>query len=64
MTEPRTLEQVRADIEAERTALADAVEHLREATDVSAKLKAKLPLIIGVVAVIVALRVALHRLRD
>ncbi|HTR33216.1 MAG TPA: DUF3618 domain-containing protein [Gaiellaceae bacterium] len=62
--ETRTIEQIRADIESERTALAGAVEDLRQATDVTAKLKAKLPLIIGVAAILVALRIALHRLRD
>jgi hypothetical protein len=45
----RTLEQVRQEIEAEREQLAGAVDHLRdeihEATDVSAKLKAKLPVV-------------------
>jgi hypothetical protein len=45
----RTPEQVRADIQAEREQLAQAVEHLRDslgqATDVAGKLKAKLPLV-------------------
>jgi hypothetical protein len=43
----RSLEQVRREIEAEREQLADAVDSLRseigEATDVGAKLRAKLP---------------------
>jgi hypothetical protein len=43
----RTLEQVRTEIEAEREQLAGAVDSLRsgidEATDVGAKLRAKLP---------------------
>lgn len=48
-TNSRTPEQVRRDIETERDQLADAVENLRteigEATNVTAKLKAKLPLV-------------------
>ncbi len=52
--EPRTPEQVQKDIEAERERLAGAVEHLRTelgaATDVTAKLKPKLPLLAGGVA--------------
>jgi hypothetical protein len=51
MTAPagnRTPEQIRADIDAERRRLADAVDHLRgslgEATDITGKLKARLPL--------------------
>jgi hypothetical protein len=47
----RTPEQIRAELEAERERLADAVEHLRgsigEATDLRAKLKGKLPLVAG-----------------
>ena len=43
----RTPESVRRDIEQERRELAEAVEHLRDglgsATDVSGKLRAKLP---------------------
>lgn len=49
MPAPRTPEQVRKDIEEERDGLATAVEHLRgelgEATAVTAKLKARLPLL-------------------
>jgi hypothetical protein len=45
----RTTEQVRKDIEAERDRLATAVEELREglgeATDVTGKLRANLPLV-------------------
>lgn len=42
----RTLEQVRREIEAEREQLANAVDSLRsEATDVGAKLRAKLPVV-------------------
>ena len=39
----RTPEQVRRDIETERTRLADAVDELRSEMDVNAKLKDKLP---------------------
>ncbi len=46
-TDNRTPEQVRREIEAEREQLAQAVESLRsgieDATDVAAKLRAKLP---------------------
>lgn len=46
-----TEQQLRRDIEAEREQLADAVDHLREeigeATDVSAKLRARLPVVAG-----------------
>ena len=48
-TNGRTPEQVRLEIEAERQQLADAVEHLRdelgEATDITGKLRAKLPVV-------------------
>jgi hypothetical protein len=48
-TNGRTPEQVRVEIEAERQQLADAVEHLRdelgEATDITGKLRAKLPVV-------------------
>ena len=51
MPAQRTPEQVRSDIEREREQLAGAVEHLRgslgEATDITGKLKAKLPLVAG-----------------
>ena len=47
MAPARTPEQIRADIQAERERLAASVEHLRDeigdATNVGAKLKAKLP---------------------
>ena len=50
----RTPEQVRADIAAEREQLADAVEHLRDslgdATNISGKLKSKLPIVAGAAA--------------
>jgi hypothetical protein len=46
-TDARTPDQVRREIEAERSQLATAVEQLRdelgEATDVAGKLRAKLP---------------------
>jgi hypothetical protein len=48
-TNNRTPEQVRLEIETEREQLAGAVDHLRaeikEATDVGAKVRAKLPVI-------------------
>jgi hypothetical protein len=48
-TNARTPEQVRREIEAEREQLASAVEQLRdelgEATDVTGKLRAKLPVV-------------------
>jgi hypothetical protein len=48
-TDNRTMEAVRRDIAAERDQLADAVEELRtglsEATDVSGKLRAHLPVV-------------------
>jgi hypothetical protein len=47
----RTQDQIRREIEAEREALASAVEDLRgglgEATDISARLRAKLPAAAG-----------------
>lgn len=49
-----TPEQVRRQIESEREQLAGAVEHLRkelgEATNITAKLKAKLPVVAGAAA--------------
>jgi shikimate kinase len=52
----RTPEQVRADIEQEREQLASAVEDLRdslgEATNIAAKVKAKLPLAAGAAATV------------
>jgi hypothetical protein len=52
--ENRTPEQVQKDIEAERERLAGAVEHLRgelgAATDVTARLRSKLPFVAGGVA--------------
>jgi Protein of unknown function (DUF3618) len=48
-TNTRTPEQIRRDIEQEREQLATAVEHLRdeigEATDISGKLRARLPVV-------------------
>jgi shikimate kinase len=50
----RTAAQVRSDIESEREQLAGAVEYLRdelgEATDISGKLKSKLPVVAGAAA--------------
>jgi hypothetical protein len=50
----RTTAQIRSDLEAEREQLAGAVEQLREelgeATDVTGKLKAKLPVVAGAAA--------------
>jgi Protein of unknown function (DUF3618) len=47
----RTPEQVRREIEAERTQLAEAVDVLRdsvgEATDIGSKVRAKLPVVAG-----------------
>jgi hypothetical protein len=49
ITDSRTTEQVRHEIEVERQSLADAVEQLRRdltaAVDVSSKLKSNLPLV-------------------
>lgn len=48
---PRTPEHIRTDIEAERERLTSAVGHLRgelaQATDLTGKLKSKLPLVAG-----------------
>ncbi len=41
----RTAEQVRRDIEAEREQLTDAVDDLRAGMDITAKLRAKLPVV-------------------
>lgn len=50
----RTPEAVRKDIEAEREQLANAVEHLRDslgdATNITGKLEAKLPIVAGAAA--------------
>ena len=54
MAAERTAHQVRQDIDAERRQLASAVEELRaslgEATNISGKLKAKLPVAAGAAA--------------
>ena len=51
---PRTPERIRSELDAERNGLAQAVEHLRgelgEATDVTGKLKSKLPAVAGAAA--------------
>jgi phage tail sheath protein FI len=49
-TEPTT-DEVRRQIEAEREKLADAVDDLREAADVTAIIRAKLPLVAAGAAV-------------
>ena len=50
----RTPEQIRSEIDAQRTELADAVGHLRgelgQAADISGKLQAKLPVVAGAAA--------------
>jgi len=54
MAAQRTQEQVKQDIESERQRLASAVGELREslgeATDITAKVKAKLPVVAGAAA--------------
>ena len=45
MAPPRTTEDVRREIESEREQLATAVEDLREAADLTAIVRAKLPVI-------------------
>jgi shikimate kinase len=54
MAGQRTQEQVRQDIESERQRLASAVDELREslgeATNITAKVKAKLPVVAGAAA--------------
>jgi hypothetical protein len=44
-TNGRTPEQIRHEIEVERERLATAVDELREASDVTSKLQAKLPIV-------------------
>jgi shikimate kinase len=54
MPATRTPEQIRNELDAERTELAEAVEHLREeigeATNIAGRLKSKLPLAAGAAA--------------
>jgi hypothetical protein len=54
MPAARTPEQVRSELEAERSELAEAVDHLRgelgSAADISGKLKSKLPIVAGAAA--------------
>jgi shikimate kinase len=54
MAAQRTQEQVKQDIESERQRLASAVDELREslgeAADITAKVKAKLPVVAGAAA--------------
>jgi len=46
----RNAEQVRKDIDAERERLATALDELRQAAAIGAKLKSKLPLVAGAAA--------------
>ncbi|MDX6450446.1 MAG: hypothetical protein QOH16_495 [Gaiellaceae bacterium] len=54
MAAARTPEQIRSELEAERSELAEAVDHLRgelgQAADISGKLKSKLPVVAGAAA--------------
>ena len=54
MPAARTPEQVRSELDAHRTELAEAVDHLRgelgEAANISGKLKSKLPVVAGAAA--------------
>jgi hypothetical protein len=54
MPAARTPEQVRSELDAERSELAGAVDHLRgelrSAADISGKLKSKLPIVAGAAA--------------
>lgn len=45
MTAPRTEQELKREIEAEREQLAASVEHLRGELGIAAKMKAKLPLL-------------------
>jgi hypothetical protein len=45
VTEPRTTEELKRELEAEREQLAVSVEHLREELGVTSKLNAKLPVL-------------------
>jgi hypothetical protein len=47
LTTPRTTDELKREIEAEREQLAGAVEHLRGELGVAAKMRAKLPLLAG-----------------
>jgi len=53
---PRTTDSIRSEIDAERNGLAEAVEYLRgelgEATDITGKLKSKLPVAAGAAATV------------
>jgi hypothetical protein len=54
MAAARTPEQIRSELDAERSELAEAVDHLRgelgSAADISGKLKSKLPIVAGAAA--------------
>jgi hypothetical protein len=43
----RTTEEVRRDIDTQRAELAEAVDTLRQATDITPKLREKLPIVAG-----------------
>jgi hypothetical protein len=47
MAAGRTTDQVRRELEAEREQLASAVEELREAADLTAMLRSKLPVLVA-----------------
>jgi hypothetical protein len=64
MAAQRTPDQVRADIQAEREQLAQAVEHLRGSLAVTAKLKRKLPLVTAAASLGLVLRHFARRGRD
>jgi hypothetical protein len=54
MAAPRTPEQIRSELDAQRAELAEAVDQLRgelgEAANISGKLKSKLPVVAGAAA--------------
>jgi shikimate kinase len=54
MAAARTPEQIRGELDAERAELAEAVEHLRgelgDATNITGKLKSRLPVVAGAAA--------------
>jgi len=58
---PRTMEQVRADIESERKELADAVEHLTASVT---RLRRRLPLVLAAAAAVVGLALVLSARRS
>jgi hypothetical protein len=64
MPAQRTPEQVRADIQAEREQLAQAVDHLRGSLAVTTRLKKKLPLVGAAASLGIVLRHFARRRRD